>query len=170
MQGTSMEGPIPSTISGLKLLTELRISDLTESTMTFPNLKDMKILQLLELRNCLITGPIPDYIGEMEGLVTLDLSFNMLTGSIPNSIQGLKNLDYMFLTNNSLSGPIQDWILNFNANIDLSYNNFTKSSATSCQQSNLNLASSQSSSSVTSPSMFCLKRNLPCAGKPQCEC
>ncbi|KAK2361247.1 Leucine-rich repeat transmembrane protein kinase [Trifolium repens] len=167
MQGTSMEGPIPSTISELKLLTELRISDLTGSTMTFPNLKDLKNLQLLELRNCLITGPIPDYIGEMETLVTLDLSFNMLTGSIPNSIQGLKSLDYMFLTNNSLSGPIQDWILNFKVNIDLSYNNFTKSSATSCQQLNLNLASSQLSSSVTSPSLFCLKRNLPCAGKPQ---
>ncbi|KAK2414813.1 Leucine-rich repeat transmembrane protein kinase [Trifolium repens] len=167
MQGTSMEGPIPSTISELKLLTELRISDLTGSTMTFPSLKDLKNLQLLELRNCLITGPIPDYIGEMESLVTLDLSFNMLTGSIPNSIQGLKSLDYIFLTNNSLSGPIQDWILNFKFNIDLSYNNFTKSSATSCQQLNLNLASSQSSSSVTSPSMFCLKRNLPCTGKPQ---
>ncbi|XP_050918906.1 probable LRR receptor-like serine/threonine-protein kinase At1g53440 [Lathyrus oleraceus] len=35
---------------------------------------------------------------------------------------------------------------------DLSYNNFTKSSATSCQQLNLT---------------FCLKRNLPCAGNPQ---
>ncbi|CAI8606860.1 unnamed protein product [Vicia faba] len=167
MQGTSMEGPIPSTISELKLLTELRISDLNGPTMTFPNLKDLKNLQLLELRNCLITGPIPDYIGEMTNLVTLDLSFNMFTGSIPNSIQGLKRLNYMFMTNNSLSGVIQDWILNFKINIDLSYNNFTKSSATSCQHLNLNLASSYSSSAVTSPSTFCLKRNLPCPGKPQ---
>ncbi|CAI8600127.1 unnamed protein product [Vicia faba] len=71
------------------------------------------------------------------------------------------------MTNNSLSGVIQDWILNFKINIDLSYNNFTKSSATSCQHLNLNLASSYSSSAVTSPSTFCLKRNLPCAGKPQ---
>ncbi|XP_058747462.1 probable LRR receptor-like serine/threonine-protein kinase At1g53440 [Vicia villosa] len=167
MQGTSMQGPIPPTISGLKLLTELRISDLNGPTMTFPNLKDLKNLQLLELRNCLITGPIPNYIGEMTNLVTLDLSFNMFTGSIPNSVQGLKRLNYMFMTNNSLSGPIQDWILDFKINIDLSYNNFTKSSATSCQQLNLNLASSYSSSAVTSPSTFCLKRNLPCAGKPQ---
>ncbi|XP_027357081.1 probable LRR receptor-like serine/threonine-protein kinase At1g53430 isoform X2 [Abrus precatorius] len=168
MRGTSMEGPIPPTISQLKLLTELRITDLNgPTTMAFPDLMDLKILERLELRNCLITGLIPDYIGEMSKLKTLDLSFNMLTGPIPNSIQGLKSLNYMFLTNNSLSGPIQDWILNFKINIDLSYNNFTKSSAPNCQILNLNLASSHSSSAVTSPSTFCLKRNLPCAGKPQ---
>ncbi|KAI9083601.1 hypothetical protein K1719_034543 [Acacia pycnantha] len=64
MQGTGMEGPIPSTISLLKELKELRISDLRgTTTMTFPDLKDMKNLERLVLRNCLITGPIPKYIG-----------------------------------------------------------------------------------------------------------
>ncbi|XP_019453518.1 PREDICTED: probable LRR receptor-like serine/threonine-protein kinase At1g53430 [Lupinus angustifolius] len=165
LQGTSMEGPIPSTISELKNLTELRITDLNGPTMTFPNLKDLTNLKRLELRNCLITGPIPDYIGELTRLKSLDLSFNMLTGSIPNSIHGLKELDYLFLTNNSLTGPIQDWILDWKHNMDLSYNNFTKSSATSCQISDLNLASSHSSSAITSN--FCLRKNLPCPGKPQ---
>ncbi|XP_019449220.1 PREDICTED: probable LRR receptor-like serine/threonine-protein kinase At1g53440 isoform X2 [Lupinus angustifolius] len=165
LQGTSMEGPIPSTISELKILTQLRISDLNGSTMTFPDLENLKNLKRLELRNCLITGPIPHYIGEMTNLKTLDLSFNMLTGSIPDSIQGLDALDYMFLTNNSLSGPIQDWILDWKKNMDLSYNNFTESSATTCQQGDLNLASSHSSSAITS--VFCLKKNLPCPGKSQ---
>ncbi|KAK7313164.1 hypothetical protein VNO77_37639 [Canavalia gladiata] len=168
MQGTSMAGPIPPTISQLKLLTELRITDLNGSTsMAFPNLTDMKNLQRLELRNCLITGLIPDYIGGMTELTTLDLSFNMLTGPIPNTFEGLKKLDYMFLTNNSLNGTIQDWILGWKINIDLSYNNFTKSSASNCQPLDLNLASSHSSSAVTLPSTFCLKRNLPCPTKPQ---
>ncbi|KAK7257141.1 hypothetical protein RIF29_30899 [Crotalaria pallida] len=165
LQGTSMEGPIPPTISELKNLTELRITDLSGPTMTFPDLRDLKNLERLGLRNCLITGQIPDYIGEMTSLKSLDLSFNMLTGPIPNSIQGLKGLDYLFLTNNSLSGPIQDWILNFKLNMDLSNNNFTKSSATSCQLSDLNLASSHSPSAITST--FCLKKNLPCPGKPK---
>ncbi|KAE9592865.1 putative protein kinase RLK-Pelle-DLSV family [Lupinus albus] len=165
LQGTSMEGPIPSTISELKFLTELRITDLNGPTMTFPNLKDLTNFRRLELRNCLITGPIPDYIGKMTKLKSLDLSFNMLTGSIPNSIHGLKELDYLFLTNNSLTGPIQDWILDWKHYMDLSYNNFTESSATSCQISDLNLASSHSSSAITSN--FCLKKNLPCPGKPQ---
>ncbi|CAL0333713.1 unnamed protein product [Lupinus luteus] len=165
LQGTSMEGPIPSTISELKILTELRITDLNGPTMTFPNLKNLTNLKRLELRNCLITGPIPDYIGDLTKLKSLDLSFNMLTGSIPNSIHGLKELDYLFLTNNSLTGPIQDWILDWKHNMDLSYNNFTKSSASTCQISDLNLASSHSSSAITSN--FCLKKNLPCPEKPQ---
>ncbi|KHN42594.1 Putative LRR receptor-like serine/threonine-protein kinase [Glycine soja] len=168
LQGTNMEGPIPPTISQLKLLTELRITDLNGGpSMTFPDLKNLKKLKRLELRNCLITGSIPGYIGEMANLATLDLSFNMLTGSVPDSIQKLDNLDYLFLTNNSLSGPIQDWILSFKNNIDLSYNNFTNSSATSCQLLDVNLASSHFSSAVTSASTFCLKRDLPCAEKPQ---
>ncbi|KAL2326829.1 hypothetical protein Fmac_020256 [Flemingia macrophylla] len=167
MQGTSMEGPIPRTISQLTLLTQLRITDLSGPTMTFPDLKDLKNLERLELRNCLITGPIPDDIGELTNLATLDLSFNMLTGSVPDSIQGLNKLNYLFLTNNSLSGPLQDWIVSFKYYIDLSYNNFTKSTATGCQQLDVNLASSHSSSAVTSSSTFCLKRGLPCAGKSQ---
>ncbi|CAL5387318.1 unnamed protein product [Camellia sinensis] len=62
MQGTSMDGPIPSTIAQLKDLTELRISDLNGSSMKFPDLQELKMLNTLILRNCLITGPIPDYI------------------------------------------------------------------------------------------------------------
>ncbi|BAT89458.1 hypothetical protein VIGAN_06041300 [Vigna angularis var. angularis] len=166
LQGTNMEGPIPSTISQLKLLTELRITDLKGPTMNFPDLEELKNLERVALRNCLITGRIPDYFSEMTSLTTLDLSFNMLTGPVPEAIQNMEKLDFLFLTNNSLSGEIQDWILSFKENIDLSYNNFTKSSASSCQLSDVNLASSHSSSAVTTASTFCLKRNLPCAGEP----
>ncbi|KAL5132553.1 putative LRR receptor-like serine/threonine-protein kinase [Glycine soja] len=133
LQGTSLDGPIPSVISYLTNLTELRISDLKGPTMTFPNLKNLKLLLRLELRNCLITGPIPNYIGEIESLKIIDLSSNMLTGSIPDSFQDLGNLNYLFLTNNSLSGPIPDWILSIKKHIDLSLNNFTKTSANNCQ-------------------------------------
>ncbi|KAK7244158.1 hypothetical protein RIF29_38976 [Crotalaria pallida] len=164
LQGTSMEGPIPATISDLTTLQELRISDLKAPT-TFPDLKNLKSLIRLELRNCFITGPIPDYIGELTNLKTLDLSFNRLTGPIPNSLQDLKGMNYMFLTNNSLSGPIPGWILDNKQNIDLSYNNFTESSASGCQQVDINLASSHSSLASTSQS--CLKMDLPCSGKPQ---
>ncbi|GAB4849322.1 hypothetical protein Ancab_004123 [Ancistrocladus abbreviatus] len=161
IQGTSMEGPIPSTISLLTNLTELRISDLNGPSMRFPNLQDLKILQLLILRNCLITGTIPDYIGDMTSLKTLDLSFNMLTGGIPNTIGNLPLLVNLFLTNNSLSGAVQSWVVNSKQNFDVSYNNFTESSPTSCQQSNVNLASSLSSTESNSVP-WCLKKDLPC--------
>ncbi|KAF7822596.1 putative LRR receptor-like serine/threonine-protein kinase [Senna tora] len=136
--GTGMEGPIPSTISSLT------------------NLKE------LVLRNCLITGDIK-YIGELTTLKTLDLSFNMLNGSI-DSFLALKT-DQMILTNNSLSGAIAYEDLNTKNNIDLSYNNFTESTAPNCQIEDLNLASSLSSSANNS--LFCLKKGLPCAGKPK---
>ncbi|KAJ1441594.1 Serine-threonine/tyrosine-protein kinase, catalytic domain [Sesbania bispinosa] len=165
LQGTSLEGPIPPAISGLTNLKELRISDLTGPTMTFPDLKDLKRMQTLELRNCLITGLIPDYIGEMESLKTLDLSFNRLSGSIPDSFQHLKSVNYMFLTNNSLSGPIPGWILNSKQNIDLSFNNFSESSASRCQRLDVNLAASHSP--LANTSLSCLKMDLPCSGKPQ---
>ncbi|XP_054815638.1 probable LRR receptor-like serine/threonine-protein kinase At1g53440 isoform X2 [Prosopis cineraria] len=165
MQGTGMEGPIPSTISLLTNLKELRISDLSGTTMRFPNLKDLKILERLILRNCLIFGPIPDdFAAEMTNLKTLDLSFNRLTGSVPASFQDL-NFNHMLLTNNSLSGVIPGWMLGNTHNIDLSYNNFTEASASSCQQLDVNLASSLSSSA--SNSLLCLKRGLPCEGKPK---
>ncbi|CAK8534960.1 unnamed protein product [Lathyrus sativus] len=166
LQGTSMEGPIPPAISLLKNLKELRISDLKgNTTMTFPDLKDLKRMTRLELRNCLITGPILDSIGEMENLKTLDLSSNRLTGPIPDSFENLENINFMFLTNNSLSGTTPGWILTSKQNFDLSFNNFSESSATDCQPLDVNLASSVSPSANTS--LSCLKTNLPCSGKSQ---
>ncbi|KAI7756964.1 hypothetical protein M8C21_033432 [Ambrosia artemisiifolia] len=113
LQGTSMEGPIPLSISLLTKLKELRISDLAgTSTSRFPNMQAMTQMNRLSLRNCLLTGPIPEDIGEPGNLKIIDLSFNTLSGPIPNSFQTLQ----------------------FDA-IDLSYNNFTQSQQQNCQSS-----------------------------------
>lgn len=166
MQGTYMEGPIPSTLALFTKITELRISDLQGSSMEFPNLKGLTDIKNLVLRRCLITGLIPEYIGDMEKLKILDLSFNRLTGPIPANFQKLNqnNLGYMFLTNNSLSGLVPSWIINSKDRIDVSYNNFTGSVTTSCQQSNVNLASGIRSTKGNSDS-WCWKKDLPCPGK-----
>ncbi|KAK3198582.1 hypothetical protein Dsin_021997 [Dipteronia sinensis] len=164
LQGTSMEGPIPSNLSRLTNLTELRISDLSGASSNFPSLQDMKSMARLILRNCLITGTIPSYIGDLKSLKTLDLSFNQLTGQVPTALQSLESIDHIFLTKNSLTGAVPNWILNSKRNLDLSYNNFTDSSPSSCQQSDVNLASSFSSSHGNSIA-WCLKKDLPCDGK-----
>ncbi|XP_050247713.1 probable LRR receptor-like serine/threonine-protein kinase At1g53430 isoform X2 [Quercus robur] len=142
MQGTFMEGPIPVTISLLSNLTELRISDLKGLSIGFPNLKDLKKLKYLVLRNCLITGLIPGYIGELESLKRL------------------------YLTNNSLSGEVPKWVLEYTKNNwDISYNNFSGSPQINCEtRSHVNLVSSYSS--VESNSIpWCLKNGLPCSKK-----
>ncbi|KAK7852513.1 putative lrr receptor-like serine/threonine-protein kinase [Quercus suber] len=144
MQGTFMEGPIPVTISMLSNLAELRISDLKGLSIGFPNLKDLKKLKYLVLRNCLITGLLPDYIGELESLKRLDLSFNNLRGPIPDTF----------------------WNQELN-DMDISYNNFSGSPQINCgTRSHVNLVSSYSS--VESNSIpWCLKKGLPCSKKPK---
>ncbi|XP_028755434.1 probable LRR receptor-like serine/threonine-protein kinase At1g53430 [Neltuma alba] len=169
LEGTSMEGPIPTTISHLTNLSELRISDLHGPAMIrFPNLENLKSLRRLVLRSCSIHDSIPNYIGEMQYLYRFDLSFNKLTGKIADNISNLTALNYMILTENSLTGKIPDWILQQQYNygsLDLSYKNFSETSATNCQYENLNLVSSLSSS--VNMSCTCLKRGLPCGGKPK---
>ncbi|KAB5521335.1 hypothetical protein DKX38_025654 [Salix brachista] len=113
LQGTSMEGPIPSNISQLTSLKYLRISDLSGSSSTLPNLQAMKNLEIL------------------------DLSINRLTGNI--SI--FKNLASVtvFLSNNLLTGEVPPWALNNRKHADLSYNNFsnfTRPASGGCQQQN----------------------------------
>ncbi|GKV05084.1 hypothetical protein SLEP1_g17128 [Rubroshorea leprosula] len=164
LQGSGMEGPVPSTISLLVNLTQLIISDLSGSSSNFPSLQSLKNIEILILRNCLITGKIPDYIGEMTVLKTLDLSFNRLTGEIPRTLQSLSKLEYLFLTNNLLTGAVPSWMLSSKRNLDLSYNNFTESSPTSCQQANVNLVSSLSTMENSSVA-WCLRKDLPCSGK-----
>ncbi|KAF8035274.1 hypothetical protein BT93_C1332 [Corymbia citriodora subsp. variegata] len=162
MQGTSMEGSIPSSISLLTNLTELRISDLNGPSSDFPHLQGMNMRYLI-LRNCLLMGSIPGYIGEWTNLNTLDLSANRLSGQVPDTMGPA--LNYMFLTNNSLTGAVPNWVTSSKQSLDLSYNNFTGSSPTSCQQAEVNLVSSYSSNGNNS--LWCIEKDLPCSGKAQ---
>jgi hypothetical protein len=164
LQGTSMEGPIPASISNLKNLTELRITDLRGPTSPFPDLQNMTNMERLVLRNCLIREPIPEYIGtSMTMLKLLDLSSNMLNGTIPDTFRSLNAFNFMYLNNNSLTGPVPQFILDSKQNIDLSYNNFTQPPTLSCNQLDVNLISSYPS--VTNNSVqWCLRKDLPCPG------
>ncbi|KAL5555183.1 hypothetical protein UlMin_037419 [Ulmus minor] len=168
MQGTSLEGPIPPNISLLKKLKELKISDLNGSSMPFPDLENLTSLKILILRNCLIRGEIPIYIGNnFTELDELDLSSNQLNGVIPESLQRIDKLRFMFLTNNSLTGEVPEWILEAGRFYDLSYNNFTEPpSKFNCEDSPVNLASSYTTSNKTDLS-WCLQKDLVCSGNPQ---
>ncbi|XP_064947950.1 probable LRR receptor-like serine/threonine-protein kinase At1g53430 isoform X4 [Musa acuminata AAA Group] len=166
MQGTLMEGPFPPTISNLTSIQQLRVSDLRGGLGTFPALQNMNKMERLVLRNLSISGELPDFIAEMPTIKTLDVSFNNLSGPIPSSYDILRrSINYMYLTSNMLNGTIPDWILGSDKNLDLSYNTFTGSPIPSiCQQGNLNLVSSYSSTHNNSVKS-CLRRNLPCSEK-----
>nr|XP_043612266.1 probable LRR receptor-like serine/threonine-protein kinase RFK1 isoform X2 [Erigeron canadensis] len=122
--GTGLQGPIPSNISLLENLTELRISDLNGPSQKFPSLNNASGILRVLLRNCNISGEIPAYIWQRRDLQFLDVSFNQLVGEISSNIIG-RSLRYVFLTGNMLSGNVPDTLLIEGATIDLSYNNFT---------------------------------------------
>lgn len=170
MQGTLMSGPIPPEISSLKNLTELRVTDLSGPSMKFPPLQNALHLTEVVLRNCSIYGEIPSYLGLMQYLKVLDISFNKLTGRIPANFGGMVALQYLYLTDNMLTGDLPAWMLRNKAsnkvNMDVSYNDFTGNPPTECQQANVNMVSSFSSSNDNSLQP-CLRKNLPCMGKPQ---
>ncbi|KAF3946325.1 hypothetical protein CMV_027397 [Castanea mollissima] len=126
IQAKGFEGPIPSSISILINLTELRISDLVGGGSKFPNLGSSTRMIRLMLKSCNIFGPIPTSILNLIQLQTLDLSFNRLDGIVPD-FGGLSELKYLFLTSDLLTGPLIPEGIKGKDNthqIDLSYNNF----------------------------------------------
>ncbi|CAL5412409.1 unnamed protein product [Camellia sinensis] len=62
LEASGFEGPIPSDISLLRNLTEIRITDLNGGASEFPKLENMTALEKLMLRNCNISGTIPVYL------------------------------------------------------------------------------------------------------------
>ncbi|KAG0457821.1 hypothetical protein HPP92_022978 [Vanilla planifolia] len=144
IQGSFLDGPIPPGFSNLINLVDMRITDLGGNWSAFPQVKGMKSLKTLILRNCSIHGTIPPYLGNMGSLKNLDLSFNKLTGEIPSTFANLKKVDFMYLTGNVLTGTIPNWALIRNKNLDISSNNFSigKSGPTQCPQGSVNLVES----------------------------
>ncbi|KAB5519390.1 hypothetical protein DKX38_023709 [Salix brachista] len=124
LMGNDFEGELPPRIFNLSGLDELTVSDLKNTSFRFPEIGNLTSINYLVLRNCSLTGGIPDYIGNnWKSLYYLDLSFNDLSGSIPQSLKNAPSLERLSLTNNKLNGSIPPWILQTDK-ADLSYNNF----------------------------------------------
>ena len=45
-----------------------------------------------------LTGPLPQEIGSLDGVVTIDLSNNNLSETIPGSIDQCESLEKLFMT------------------------------------------------------------------------
>ncbi|KAF2304817.1 hypothetical protein GH714_038055 [Hevea brasiliensis] len=149
---------IPSEWASTKLEL-LRISDLHGGGSGFPRLENMTNIELLMLRSCNISGPIPLHVAAMTKLKILDLSFNRLVGNLSTNLEGLTSMENVYLTSNLLSGPIPDWIKNGDtrAEIDLSRNNFTESTLPTTCRDRLNLFKSSSGANNSKVADECLK-------------
>ncbi|XP_062095683.1 probable LRR receptor-like serine/threonine-protein kinase At1g07650 isoform X2 [Humulus lupulus] len=162
VEASGFDGPIPSSISNLNKLIELRITDLNgEMSSDFPNLINMTNIERLVLRSCNLRRNIPKYIRNLNILEILDLSFNKLEGELPNFVN-IRKLRKLYLTSNLLSGSIPEWIKNRGTDyqIDISYNNFSEESEPSTCQDTFNHFRSTSGQKNNSMLNKCL---APCS-------
>lgn len=63
-------------------------------------------LQVLNMRQCSLTGKIPIWLSKLPNLKILVLFNNRLTGPIPSWINSLNHLFYLDVSNNGLTGEI----------------------------------------------------------------
>ncbi|XP_041990085.1 probable LRR receptor-like serine/threonine-protein kinase At1g56140 [Salvia splendens] len=177
-QGNSFVGPIPASFSNLSLLNDLRISDVSNangsSSLNF--LRNMTSLSTLVLRNNNISGSIPSFLEGFWSLTFLDLSFNNLNGTVPEFLFIQTPLTNIFLGSNKLTGGLPSQKSSSLGNIDLSYNELSRSFPSWINEDNLqvNVVSNNftfgdsNTASRTLPSgLECLQKNFPCSrGQP----
>ncbi|CAL8999919.1 unnamed protein product [Prunus brigantina] len=171
ISGNNFEGSLPVELFNFSSLVHLMISDVANSGFQFPRFANLSNIDTLILRNCSITGEIPEYIGQMSNLTYLDLSFNYLTGRIPASMSGL-NLTHLSLAKNKLNDTIPAWVGGaVKTRLDLSYNNFSEVSfvVPDDKRDHLNLFACCSSSSSTDPDQLFLdpmkRMHMHCPGR-----
>ncbi|XP_077233663.1 receptor-like protein EIX2 [Tasmannia lanceolata] len=140
-----LSGSIPTWVGErLSSLLILRLRSNKFNGIVPPQLSYLHSLQVLDLANNSLSGPIPSSIdisgnslsGEipnsltkLSGLLLLNLSGNHLTGIIPEDIGNLGMLESLDVSNNHLSGeiPVSITALNFLTALNLSNNNLSGS-------------------------------------------
>ncbi|EFJ34875.1 hypothetical protein SELMODRAFT_438852, partial [Selaginella moellendorffii] len=102
MEGNRFRGQLPSSLGALQNLTKLYIGDVSAGARIPESLNRLSLLSRLSLRNCELSGSIPDF-SNMTRLVFIDLSFNQLTGVIPSSLASLPSLENLNIIWNSFN-------------------------------------------------------------------
>ncbi|XP_058217045.1 receptor-like protein 33 [Rhododendron vialii] len=117
---------VPSTLSNLKQLTMLDLSD-NNFQGTIPVLAELTNLEVLSLDANNFTGGFPLWVANLKLLISLEISHNQLAGPIPFNLSGLQNLQYFYLWSNSLSGVIPPSLFSLPSlmYLDLSFNKLT---------------------------------------------
>ncbi|KAL5180486.1 putative leucine-rich repeat receptor-like serine/threonine-protein kinase [Glycine soja] len=162
MHGSGLSGPIPSGISILRNLTDLRVTDLNGSDSRFPQLNNMTNLLTLIFRSCNIIGSLPENLVKLTNLEILDVSYNKLTGPIPSIFGDLPHLNMLFLEGNHLTGSLPR-LIDRPHYVDLSYNNLSIGNnieELQCQPGTVNLFASFSNGNSLG-NVSCLS-NIPC--------
>ncbi|BBM97323.1 protein MpRGI-like [Marchantia polymorpha subsp. ruderalis] len=122
-----LEGSIPSTLSNCKNLSIVNFSGnkLSGVIAGFDQLSPCR-LEVMDLSNNSLTGPIPPLWGGCQGLRRFRLHNNRLTGTIPATFANFTALELLDVSSNDLHGEIPVALLTGSpalGELDLSRNN-----------------------------------------------
>ncbi|XP_027941999.1 probable LRR receptor-like serine/threonine-protein kinase At1g06840 isoform X2 [Vigna unguiculata] len=108
LDNNNLTGNLPSELSEMPSLTILQLDNNNFEGSSIPeSYANMPKLLKLSLRNCNLTGSIPDF-SRIPHLAYLDLSFNQLNESIPTNKLS-DNMTTIDLSNNKLNGTIPSY-------------------------------------------------------------
>ncbi|XP_021859161.1 probable leucine-rich repeat receptor-like serine/threonine-protein kinase At3g14840 isoform X2 [Spinacia oleracea] len=125
-KGQSLQGVLPRSLANLSYLTTIDFSR-SLLTGTIPREWTATNLEFVSVFANRLSGPIPDYVGNISTLTYLSLESNLFNGTIPPELGNLTNLSNLTLSDNSLTGslPVELTKLNNLTEFRLSSNNFS---------------------------------------------
>ncbi|CAH9144712.1 unnamed protein product [Cuscuta epithymum] len=166
LEGTLMEGPIPRSYGALTKLDDLRIGDLSHTDSSLSFTENLTSLSILSLRNCGISGRLPEWLSSFTNLKSLDLSFNKLTGEIPKSYKDFASLEYLYLGSNDLSGELPTNITNPKLiALDISFNLIYGTIPANKLASSVNAVGTMITGERSLDNSLCLIKNAVCTQK-----
>ncbi|XP_076890326.1 polygalacturonase inhibitor-like [Bidens hawaiensis] len=125
----NISGQIPPEVGDLPYLHTLEFHKLTNLTGQIPSsITKLTHLTNLRLSWTNLSGPVPSFLSQLTNLNFLDLSFNSLTGSIPPELAKLTKLVAIRLDRNKLTGNIPESFGTFTGSVPslyLSHNQLT---------------------------------------------
>ncbi|PWA46968.1 protein kinase-like domain-containing protein [Artemisia annua] len=143
LYSNQFSGPIPDAIGNLSTLTKLYLYSnkleghipsslgnyLSQNNLygSIPSeIKDLKMLNILDLSYNNLSGTITSSLGECISLTYLDLSGNIFEGTIPPSLSSLGGLQVLNISQNNLSGKIPKFFDKWKSleYLNLSFNDF----------------------------------------------
>ncbi|XP_017985265.1 PREDICTED: receptor-like protein 12 [Theobroma cacao] len=112
LEDCDLQGKFPEYIFHLPNLKLLDLGHNQELNIYLPKFNQSNHLELLDLSHANLSGPLPNFIGNLVSLKHLDLSFLNLSGALLNSIGNLVSLEYLDLSFTNLSGALPNPIHN----------------------------------------------------------
>ncbi|XP_038688239.1 probable leucine-rich repeat receptor-like serine/threonine-protein kinase At3g14840 isoform X2 [Tripterygium wilfordii] len=126
LKGQDLDGVLPPALAKLPYLKK---ADFTRNYLngTIPPEWASTKLQFLSVTSNRLSGPIPDYLGEITTLVYLSIESNLFSGNVPPKLGKLVNLANLILSANYLTGELPSALTDLSklTELRISSNNLT---------------------------------------------